>query len=225
MAEEPTYTTEQVDELIHAGLGTVDFFLSRPIDAQSSLGKGSIPPGVTAVLTSAAEAKSKPVATGPVKPRRKKVISNATPYTVADNIPPEKLPINTPIPNPLLPLARPQGKMTDIDIVTGTITEGSYKGVELAKLGKQTLLTRFTSNEPISSAGSAQDPNFKRGGANRERARGNHRREWSIAWVGDQVKVFEWCNPRCAPVTASARKFTCTCGSCPSICGECEGDH
>lgn len=93
MAEEPTYTTEQVDELIHAGLGTVDFFLSRPIDAQSSLGKGSIPPGVTAVLTSAAEAKSKPVATGPVKPRRKKVISNATPYTVADNTPPEKLPI------------------------------------------------------------------------------------------------------------------------------------
>nr|ARX79649.1 P protein [Human orthorubulavirus 2]QEO75966.1 P protein [Human orthorubulavirus 2]QQY99184.1 P protein [Human orthorubulavirus 2] len=146
MAEEPTYTTEQVDELIHAGLGTVDFFLSRPIDAQSSLGKGSIPPGVTAVLTNAAEAKSKPVAAGPVKPRRKKVISNTTPYTIADNIPPEKLPINTPIPNPLLPLARPHGKMTDIDIVTGNITEGSYKGVELAKLGKQTLLTRFTSN-------------------------------------------------------------------------------
>nr|WRY74676.1 phosphoprotein [Human orthorubulavirus 2] len=164
MAEEPTYTTEQVDELIHAGLGTVDFFLSRPIDAQSSLGKGSIPPGVTAVLTNAAEAKSKPVAAGPVKPRRKKVISNTTPYTIADNIPPEKLPINTPIPNPLLPLARPHGKMTDIDIVTGNITEGSYKGVELAKLGKQTLLTRFTSNEPVSSAGSAQDPNFKRGG-------------------------------------------------------------
>ncbi|CAA45571.1 V protein [Orthorubulavirus simiae] len=225
MAEEPTYTAEQVNDVVHAGLGTVDFFLSRPVDGQSSLGKGSVPPGITAVLTNAAELKAKTAAAAPVKPKRKKIQHMTPAYTIADNGDPNRLPANTPIANPLIPIERPPGRMTDLDLATGTVTQGTYKGVELAKAGKNALLTRFSSGPSLTDQASSKDPNFKRGGEIDGRHKGRHRREWSIAWVGDEVKVYEWCNPTCAPVTATDRKFSCTCGTCPDRCGECEGDN
>ncbi|AWA45303.1 V protein [Mammalian orthorubulavirus 5] len=215
-----SFSPDEINKLIETGLNTVEYFTSQQVTGTSSLGKNTIPPGVTGLLTNAAEAKiqestnhQKGLVGGgakPKKPRPKIAIVPADDKTVPGK----------PIPNPLLGLDSTPSTQTVLDLSGKTLPSGSYKGVKLAKFGKENLMTRFI-EEPRENPIAPSSPiDFKRG----RDTGGFHRREYSIGWVGDDVKVTEWCNPSCSPITAAARRFECTCHQCPVTCSECERD-
>ncbi|KAA5737783.1 hypothetical protein F3G21_20210, partial [Acinetobacter baumannii] len=138
-----SFSPDEINKLIETGLNTVEYLTSQQVTGTSSLGKNTIPPGVTGLLTNAAEAKiqestnhqegSVGGGANPKKPRPKIAIVPADDKTV-----PEK-----PIPNPLLGLDSTPSTQTVLDLSGKTLPSGSYKGVKLAKFGKENLMTRF----------------------------------------------------------------------------------
>ncbi|UQM99540.1 V protein [Ninove microtus virus] len=52
-----------------------------------------------------------------------------------------------------------------------------------------------------------------------------HRREYCIDTFGGRTIIREWCNPQCAPVTATPAQFACSCGECPRRCVKCIDDR
>nr|WDR69879.1 phosphoprotein [Mammalian orthorubulavirus 5] len=158
-----SFSPDEINKLIETGLNTVEYFTSQQVTGTSSLGKNTIPPGVTGLLTNAAEAKIQEstnhqkgsVGGGakPKKPRPKIAIVPADDKTVPGK----------PIPNPLLGLDSTPSTQTVLDLSGKTLPSGSYKGVKLAKIGKENLMTRFIEEPRENPIATSFPIDFKRG--------------------------------------------------------------
>ncbi|AZK31325.1 W protein [Alston virus] len=158
-----SFSSEEINKLIETGLNTVEYFTSQQVTGQSSLGKNSIPPGVTGILTNAAEAKIQE-SIAPIKPgtgggaRPKKARPKIAIVPADDKTVPGK-----PIPNPLLGLDSTPSTQSVLDLSGKTHPTGSYKGVTLAKFGKENLMTRFMEEPRESPIATSSPVDFKRG--------------------------------------------------------------
>lgn len=214
---------DETGDLIETGMNVANHFLSAPIQGNSSLGKTTIPPGVVPVLVGAAEQKN--IQVGPP------MSGGARPKTKRPGLKPIILPpTETPqpgmrIPEPLLAQSGQGGLVTTYRPDVNSQPSGTYRSVELAKVGKERMINRFVEKPRTSTP----IPEFKRGARDDElplpNIGGGHRREWSLSWVKGEVRVFEWCNPICSPITAAARFHPCRCGLCPAKCDQCERDN
>ncbi|AZM68933.1 V protein [Mumps virus genotype B] len=214
---------DETGDLIETGMNVANHFLSAPIQGTNSLSKATIIPGVAPVLIGNPEQKNIQYPTTSHQGSKSKGRgSGARPIIVSSS---EGGTGGTQIPEPLFAQTGQGGIVTTVYQDPTIQPTGSYRSVELAKIGKERMINRFV-EKPRTSTPVTE---FKRGagsGCSRpDNPRGGHRREWSLSWVQGEVRVFEWCNPICSPITAAARFHSCKCGNCPAKCDQCERDY
>nr|ATP06469.1 V protein [Mumps virus genotype G] len=214
---------DETGDLIETGMNVANHFLSAPIQGTNLLSKATIIPGVAPVLIGNPEQKNIQYPTASHQGSKSKGRSSgAKPIIVSSS---EVGTGGTQIPEPLFAQTGQGGTVTTVYQDPTIQPTGSYRSVELAKIGKERMINRFV-EKPRTSTPVTE---FKRGagsGCSRpDNPRGGHRREWSLSWVQGEVRVFEWCNPICSPITAAARFHSCKCGNCPAKCDQCERDY
>lgn len=214
---------DETGDLIETGMNVANHFLSAPIQGTNLLSKATIIPGVAPVLIGNPEQKNIQYPTASHQGSKSKGRSSgAKPIIVSSS---DVGTGGTQIPEPLFAQTGQGGTVTTVYQDPTIQPTGSYRSVELAKIGKERMINRFV-EKPRTSTPVTE---FKRGagsGCSRpDNPRGGHRREWSLSWVQGEVRVFEWCNPICSPITAAARFHSCKCGNCPAKCDQCERDY
>ncbi|AFH96013.1 phosphoprotein [Bat Paramyxovirus Epo_spe/AR1/DRC/2009] len=149
---------DETGDLIETGMNVANHFLSAPIQGTSSLGKTTIPPGVVPVLVGAAEQKNIQHPNALYQGARPK---NKRPGLKPIVVSPSDSNIGgAKIPEPLMAQSGQGGIVSTVYQDPNIQPTGSYRSVELAKLGKERMINRFV-EKPRTSTPVAE---FKRGG-------------------------------------------------------------
>nr|P19717.1 RecName: Full=Phosphoprotein; Short=Protein P [Mumps virus strain SBL-1]AAA74752.1 phosphoprotein [Mumps orthorubulavirus] len=152
---------DETGDLIETGMNVANHFLSAPIQGTNSLSKASIIPGVAPVLIGNPEQKNIQHPTASHQGSKSKgsgsgVRSIIVPPSEASNG-------GTQIPEPLFAQTGQGGIVTTVYQDPTIQPTGSYRSVELAKIGKERMINRFV-EKPRTSTPVTE---FKRGAGSR----------------------------------------------------------
>nr|AAG37828.1 phospho protein [Mumps orthorubulavirus]AUN87696.1 phosphoprotein [Mumps virus genotype G]AAP74200.1 phosphoprotein [Mumps orthorubulavirus]AUN87699.1 phosphoprotein [Mumps virus genotype G]QOJ54918.1 phosphoprotein [Mumps virus genotype G] len=149
---------DETGDLIETGMNVANHFLSAPIQGTNSLSKATIIPGVAPVLIGNPEQKNIQYPTASHQGSKSKGRSSgARPIIVSSS---EVGTGGTQIPEPLFAQTGQGGTVTTVYQDPTIQPTGSYRSVELAKIGKERMINRFV-EKPRTSTPVTE---FKRGG-------------------------------------------------------------
>nr|AOT98817.1 I protein [Mumps virus genotype A] len=153
---------DETGDLIETGMNVANHFLSTPIQGTNSLSKASILPGVAPVLIGNPEQKNIQHPTASHQGSKTKGRGSGVRSIIVS--PSEAGNGGTQIPEPLFAQTGQGGIVTTFYQDPTIQPTGSYRSVELAKIGKERMINRFV-EKPRTSTPVTE---FKRGGG-RER--------------------------------------------------------
>ncbi|ABL84841.1 V protein [Orthorubulavirus mapueraense] len=216
-----TFSPSEIDDLFGTGLDTIQFITDQKSKQNDAHGSAKDSPPQT--QNGPDSGPSDPTQVQGAKPKSHGIYP---PIPTAPPVPTARHP-GSRVDDPVLYDYPRRGKVTTHEPKESSQADGYEYDSYLAQNAKTNILKRWTDVsgdvEPI-----PMNPEvFKRGADLTKPTNPNpgHRREWSIGWVGSTVKVLEWCNPTCSPITATSRYYECVCGICPKICPRCVGDY
>nr|APU52775.1 V protein [Orthorubulavirus suis]APU52789.1 V protein [Orthorubulavirus suis] len=226
-----SFSDGEITELLETGLGTIES-IERMVAAKGGPDGGIDPesqPGWRGLPTPTPRTTSTPTATGS---------SSATLELSPEGGATKKASRAHPtLPNPLGQEERPGNPLSTFTPVRGSSSThdpfpGSRPGSEvyesdLMARARSELVTRWSDEEGDPVPTRVLQSTFKRGADRKGANPGEpgHRREYSIGWVCGTVRILEWCNPACSPISMEPRYYQCTCGTCPAKCPQCAGDN